>query len=312
MLADGERAALLGPRGDVVWMCAPRWHSDAVFSALVGGPGVFAVTPTDLHTVWGGSYEDGTLVWRSRWTTHSSLIECREALTYPGERERAVLLRRLRAVAGAASVRVVLDARANFGRRKMSRLALSEGLWTARSGELHIRLSGAAKARIDEGVLSLEINLPEGQEHDLVLEVSSTRLPRRPPDPDESWTATEQAWKRAVPTLDNTIAADDARQSYAVLRGMTGAGGAMVAAATMGLPERANEKRNYDYRYAWIRDQCFAGEAAAACGAFSLLDDAVGFVAGRLLADGPRLRPAYTVDCERIPDERDLGRHSSR
>ena len=42
--------------------------------------------------------------------------------------------------------------------------------------------------------------------------------------------------------------------------------GAMVAAATMGLPERAEQGRNYDYRYAWIRDQCFAGLAAAVAG----------------------------------------------
>lgn len=39
LLADGERGALIGPQGDVAWMCAPRWESDAVFSNLVGGGG---------------------------------------------------------------------------------------------------------------------------------------------------------------------------------------------------------------------------------------------------------------------------------
>ena len=46
----------------------------------------------------------------------------------------------------------------------------------------------------------------------------------------------------------------------------------MVAAATMSLPERADAGRNYDYRYAWIRDQCYAGQAVAAGGADPLLD----------------------------------------
>ena len=44
-LADGERGALVGPRGDMAWMCAPRWHDDAVFSSLIGGSGAYAVTP---------------------------------------------------------------------------------------------------------------------------------------------------------------------------------------------------------------------------------------------------------------------------
>ena len=39
LIADGERGALIGPRGDLAWMCAPRWDSDAVFSSLLGGAG---------------------------------------------------------------------------------------------------------------------------------------------------------------------------------------------------------------------------------------------------------------------------------
>lgn len=80
----------------------------------------------------------------------------------------------------------------------------------------------------------------------------------------------------------------------------------MVAASTMALPERSGQNRNYDYRYAWIRDQCYAGQAVAACGANPLLDETVSFVAERVLADGSQLKPAYTVDGGRVPDERAL------
>jgi GH15 family glucan-1,4-alpha-glucosidase len=80
----------------------------------------------------------------------------------------------------------------------------------------------------------------------------------------------------------------------------------MVAAATMSLPERARQGRNYDYRYVWIRDQCFAGQAVAQAGPLPLLDLAVAFVSERLLADGDQLAPAYTVDGGPVPDERAL------
>ena len=32
LLADGERGALVGPRGNVSFLCAPRWHDEAVLS----------------------------------------------------------------------------------------------------------------------------------------------------------------------------------------------------------------------------------------------------------------------------------------
>ena len=80
----------------------------------------------------------------------------------------------------------------------------------------------------------------------------------------------------------------------------------MVAAATTSLPERAEAGRNYDYRYVWIRDQCYAGQAAAAAGATTLLDDAARFVTARILDHGPDLKPAYTTQGEAVPDQRSL------
>jgi GH15 family glucan-1,4-alpha-glucosidase len=84
----------------------------------------------------------------------------------------------------------------------------------------------------------------------------------------------------------------------------------MVAAATMSLPERASAGRNYDYRYAWIRDQCYAGQAVAVTQPHPLLDDAVAFISDRVLADGAQLKPAYTIDGGPVPNERRLSRLS--
>src|SRR4051812_34778220 len=65
LLADGERGVLVAPRGDYAWMCFPSWDSDACFSTLIGGQGIYAVIP-EARFVWGGFYEQG-LIWRSRW-----------------------------------------------------------------------------------------------------------------------------------------------------------------------------------------------------------------------------------------------------
>ncbi len=309
LLADGQRGALIGPSGDVCWMCAPGWDDDAVFASLIGGRSVFAITPTDQF-VWGGHYEEGSLIWRSRWVTRDSIIECREALAFPGEARRAVLLRRLMAIRGDARVEAVFSPAAGFGRRPMSHLVRDhENRWHAVIGGLQMRLAGLAHATVsrDRGVaLRAELVVRQGEFADIVAEFSVPGPAAPPADPDTMWKRTESHWRSEVPALNTSIAPRDARHSYAILRGMTTPGGGTVAAATMSLPERADAGRNYDYRYVWIRDQCYIGQAAAVDAAHPLLDDAVGFVARRLLNDGPELKPVYTVSGGPVPDEHSL------
>ncbi|MCQ4083749.1 glycoside hydrolase family 15 protein [Streptomyces sp. RB6PN25] len=306
VVADGERGALIGPRGDIAWMCAPRWDSEALFCALIGGRGCYAVTPVGTF-VWGGSYQDGTLIWRNRWVTQDGVVECEDALALPADPHRAVVLRRILPRDAAARMRIVLGPYACFGRQQ-ARFARQGEQWTGEAGPLHLRWSGACAAGESDvdGSLAHELTVPAGGSHDLVLEISDRPLRGTPVDASRAWAATRAAWERAVPSLESTIAPRDARQAYAVLRGMTGASGGMVAAATTSLPERAAEGRNYDYRYVWIRDQCYAGQAAAATGAYPLLDEAVRFASARLHEDGPALSPAYAVDGGAVPEQRPL------
>jgi alpha,alpha-trehalase len=303
LIADGERGALIGPDGAISWLCAPRWDSPAVFGGLLGGQGRYAVTPSDPWHVWGGYYESGSLIWRSRWVG-AARTECREALAMPADPGRAIVLRRIEAVDGPARVHVVLDVRAGYGRSRMTDLARSGGCWSGRSGPIWFRWSGAVRARRDADGLACTLSLPAGGHHDLVLELSDRPFDTEPPDADDAWAATEEAWSTAVPGCGDLIATRDARHAYAVLRGLTSGSGAMVAAATTSLPERMEGGRNYDYRYAWIRDQCYAGLAVAAHGPHQLLGGTVQFLAERILADGPDLMPAYTVGGRRIPAER--------
>ena len=138
LVADGERGALIAPDGSVAWLCAPRWDSPAAFSGLLGGPGRYTVTPADPWHVWGGYYENGTLIWHSRWAG-ASAIECREALAMPADPRRVVLLRRVQAVDGPAKVTVFLDVRGGYGRNGAMSVERRGGVWTGRSGSTRFR-----------------------------------------------------------------------------------------------------------------------------------------------------------------------------
>lgn len=311
LLADGERGVLVGPRGDFAWMCFPRWDSDAVFSALIGGRGGYAVTPRERF-VWGGYYEPGSLIWRSRWVTQDAVIECREALALPAAADRAVVLRRLLAVEGDARVDVLLDPRAGYGSEPLRAPRLGEdGVWRGRLGEHELAWVGGERATAQRDGhggrgLVLELALEQGARHDLVLVLACDGERAQAPDAERAWQGVESEWRERVQPLHGSAAPRDAQQAFAVMLGLTSGAGGMVAAATTSLPERARQGRNYDYRYAWIRDQCFAGQAAARAGAHAVTDSCVAFVGERLLADGARMSPAYTVSGERVPRERAL------
>ncbi len=291
-------------------MCFPRWDSPAVFSALIGGSGFYRVTP-EGRFVWGGRYEPSTLIWRSRWVTTSSVVECREALAYPARPDRALLLRQLRVVEGHATVGVTLHLRSGYGEEPLRNLHQhDDGTWIATTDQVHVRWTGMPDAQVmPDGhrghLLHGTLSLAAGEERSLALELSAQPLEGAAPDPAASWTATEHHWAAVVPPMGDLVAPRDAEHAYAVLAGLTSAGG-MVAAATTSLPERAEAGRNYDYRYVWIRDQCLAGLAVATVGPHRLLDDAVRVVQAHLLADGPRLVPAYTTDGHPVPRERSL------
>lgn len=304
LLADGYRGALIGPRGDVSYLCAPRWDSPAAFSHLFGGNGVWAITPAETF-VWGGYYEAGTLIWRSRWMTTAGAVECREALAQPADPHRLVIIRRLeRADRGSGKVDVVLQLGADFGRSGARRLRRdSDGRWTASAGALRFRWTGGADARPDDdGVLRLSLEVPSGGRHDFVLEISDEALPE-PPSPDELWATTTAYWHDTVPSFEESAAPRDTQHAYAVMRGLTQPGGGMVAAASLSLPERAEAGRNYDYRYVWLRDQAFAGLAAGAVRPLPLLDEATAFTTARVLEHGDDIAPAYRIDGGLPPDE---------
>ena len=313
LLADGERGVLVGPRGDFVWMCFPRWESPALFSTLIGGAGCYAITPRERF-VWGGYYEPGSLIWHSRWITNETTIECREALALPSSPERAIILRRVTALRGVAHVDVLLNPRGKFGEEPVRRLVRrDDGAWVGTvSGARLLWTGGHDASPQPDGhggkALALTLTLEEGAHHDFVLTLASESAEEADASwsPDRAWEAVAAQWRARIPPLERAEAHRDARHAYTVLSGLTSASGGMVAAATTSLPERARAGRNYDYRYAWIRDQCYTGQAVAKAGPHALLDDAVRFVTGRLLDDGPQLRPAYTTSGGRVPDQRHL------
>lgn len=317
-LGDGYRGALIGPEGDIGWMCAPRWDSPPLFTKLLGGEPFYQIRPT-TRFVWGGFYEPASLIWHSHWVLEprqdhtrageSGVIECVEALAYPAGPHHAVLLRRICAVTGPAGVvaTVVLGPAAHTSTLGHP---VTAG-WSTHTGQLHVRWTAASDRHIvssqaDNDRWSVTLSLDPGEHCDLVFEASDRPLGPDRPDATALWESTRRAWDRAIPDIKG-LCPTDAAQSYAVMRGLTHPDGGTVAAPTTSMPERTNARRNYDYRYVWIRDTSYCGLAAAEVGDADFVARSTAFVAARLLDHGDELAPAYTVTGDDVPTEGALG-----
>jgi alpha,alpha-trehalase len=314
LLADGQRGALTDPDGEIAWMCFPTWSDTAVLASLLGSGGSYRVQPIERY-VPGGFYEDGTLIWRQRWVTDGGVVECRQALAYPGRPDRAVILRRLSALDGDARVSAFVALTGDYGRRPNGPWHRdgAADVWMTSVDGIQARWSGAADAVPIETAhgpaIFSELHLRHGRTHDLVLELQQPPFEGKDSvDADYLWRRTSASWAEGIPKCHEMPAGRDVRQSFAVLRGLTDANGATVAAITTALPERAEAGRNYDYRYGWIRDTCYIGHAGAAvAGGEAILDDAVRWACARVLSDGPSTAPAYRGDGRPVPEPFSLG-----
>jgi alpha,alpha-trehalase len=239
------------------------------------------------------------LIWHSRWATHHAILESRDALAYPSSPERAVLLRRVAALEGGGEVVIEFAPASDYGRHPLKSWRRAGDVFVARDGALTVRFVVPESVEVlrasGANGLAFRLEVAPGECFDFVAEFSSgTTTTESRLDPEELWRMTEATWRGSVPACTEMTAAPDVRRSLAVLRGMTGGHGGTVAAATTSLPERDDADRDYDYRFCWIRDTCYVGQAGAAvAGGEAILDDAVRWVGARLREDGIRTSPAY-------------------
>jgi GH15 family glucan-1,4-alpha-glucosidase len=117
---------------------------------------------------------------------------------------------------------------------------------------------------------------------------------------------TRQFWKDAIGSLDCQGAyAGTVERSMLTLSMLDmRRHGTLAAAGTFGFPESINGKRNWDYRYAWVRDSALVAETAARCG---MVEEALGWVRSVLIenksCDRSPLRLMMALDGSDVDDE---------
>lgn len=143
-----------------------------------------------------------------------------------------------------------------------------------------------------------------------MLEYNATPAAWQPADDGASQIALNDTcdyWRRWIGHCTFTSYADVVCRSALVLKLLAYAPtGAIVASPTTSLPERIGGVRNWDYRYAWVRDTAFCVYAFSLLGQFKEGERFFDWLLG-VVPDGPEsLQVMYGVDGERDLTEYEL------
>jgi GH15 family glucan-1,4-alpha-glucosidase len=268
MLSDCNSAALVGLDGSIDWLCMPRFDSPALFSRLLDPTaGHWAIAPVGEYSVV-RRYLPGTLILETTFTTATGSVRLLDALRL-GESERGhglglgaphELVRCVQGAAGTVELAMELAPRPEYGLVQPLMRRTEEGARTF-GGPTPVAIRAGVGLEVEGATIRASFRVGEN-------ELVGFSLCWAPPDaPAPTTTAPDQVAGRleAVAEVWRSWEAEHdvyegpnrelVRHSARVLQGMTyRPTGAIVAAVTTSLPEDAGGERNWDYRYAWIRD----------------------------------------------------------
>jgi GH15 family glucan-1,4-alpha-glucosidase len=261
LIGDTQTAALIGKDGSIDWMCMPRFDSEACFAALLGDErhGRWRLAPVGAARAVRRRYLPGTLVLETETEVDGGAVRVIDFM--PPRDTTPDVARIIEGVRGQVRVRMELVIRFESGAIVPWVRRLAGGDLLAVAGPDALLLHTPVETH-GEGLKTVaEWTLAEGQRVPFILTwfPSHQRVPPPALDAEQQLAETLDYWREwsSLCTYRGPYR-DEVDGSLRVLKALTYAPtGAIVAAPTTSLPEKLGGARNWDYRYAWLRDSTF-------------------------------------------------------
>jgi GH15 family glucan-1,4-alpha-glucosidase len=324
LLSDLHTGALVSEQGSIDWLCFPRFDSQAVFTALLGGPdaGHWTLGVADGEVVERRYVEDSFVletVWRS--PTGRATVSDYMPVNTDRRADLHDLVRSVRCDEGTVTLDHEIRIRFSYGdATPFFRNRTVDGVpeIDAIAGPDSVCLRGPALELVGDRHAG-EFEMRQGESLDWVLSWSPS-FEEHPDRPDyrAAKHRTVRLWNEWARRIDvDGPYAREVRRSLLTLRALTEERtGGIVAAPTTSLPEDFGGVRNWDYRYVWLRDSALTIEAMIAHGFTHGADRWRDWLLRAIAGDPGKLRIMYGLGGERRLPELELdhlaGYESSR
>ncbi|MBV4366687.1 glycoside hydrolase family 15 protein [Erwinia phyllosphaerae] len=311
-IGEGRSVALIAPDGSIDWWCAPNLDSPPLFDRILdpGIGGFFQLEPEDDYSVKRHYREDSNVL-ETVFTTETGSVRLTESLnsSAAGRLPWSELARRIDGIDGKVKLKLHL---------KLGTVAETRSPWAADTnqgtvfhiGDLMTMLRTSEDVKIthrSDEAISGRLTTSPGS-HSMVALLASEKEPLAVPnlaDIDDRIETSHAAWRDWVGHLSyKGLFTPHVKRSALSLKFLWySPTGALAAAATTSLPEGIGGEKNYDYRYAWVRDACLIIKSFVYLGALEDCKAAFSWLTHTIIRHGVKLRACYTLEGDVVPEE---------
>jgi GH15 family glucan-1,4-alpha-glucosidase len=296
-------------------MSLPELHSPTTFAALLDPErgGRFVLAPVGPFET-ARDYRGRTNVLETTYRTGSGVVRVTEALTMQdgGLLPWVELARRIEGVEGTVQLEWRVEPRFDWGRVEPAFVRRGGLLFARGSGlQLAVHSWDAGEPQSEEGAIVGSFEVDAGESALLAL-VATHDQPLPAPQRDHveaRLDATAHVWERwlAMWAYDGPWQHEVARSALALKLLVYAPCGSIAAAATTSLPEVVGGDKNYDYRYAWVRDSAFTLDALMRLSLPEQVQESFAWLLRAVRETAPDLRPFYDTEggaptrCDELP-----------
>jgi GH15 family glucan-1,4-alpha-glucosidase len=314
VIGDRRTAALVANDGTLDWFCAPDFDGPPIFGSLLDvSRGGYCRWGPRTASPGRQQYLPDTAAVVTTWPEVPG-VELADLMAWPSDeraeelRKQRVIIRRLRATKKTSVVFELFPRYAFAEAPEPAIRCENRTVFSFEGGYLGFWSSFPTEANA-EGA-SATLHLLEGDEHWVVLGWKITL---------GGWSATREAeqfwqaenywrdWSGNLLSQSGGARAPALKRAALTVQLLSHANHDCAAAAvTTSLPERLGGERNYDYRYAWVRDASLSLAYLARMGKCDEIEHYLDWLCGLHSATEPPLQVCYRLNGDLHLDQEDV------